>query len=169
MMRLGGLAWRSALRTTLPTGGVAAHKRGAATVLSHDVDATRSDAHAQVANALSLHNASRSEARRARKTHIIRRFAQAHNDTGSPQVQIALLTDRIRDCTQHVVQHKQDKMSRRRLIIMVAKRRRLMQYLLRTNSEAYMRLVNDLALRPNSVFPTDRPQGARKTATPRLH
>ncbi|KAI0561295.1 30S ribosomal protein S15 [Gracilaria domingensis] len=139
------------------------------TVLSHEVDAARSRAHEAVAAALSLSNASKSERRRVRKSEIIAQFGRDAQDTGATPVQIALLTDRIKDCTEHVIQNKQDKMSRRRLVMMVAKRRRLMQYLLRTDAQRYMDVITRLGLRPNSVFSRDQPLGARKTAPPRLH
>lgn len=90
-----------------------------------------------VLNALSLENASRSEHRQARKQGIIERYRRSPSDTGSPEVQIAILTDRIKDLTGHCVAFRKDKHNKRRLISLVNKRRSLMQYLLRKDASKF--------------------------------
>jgi small subunit ribosomal protein S15 len=73
---------------------------------------------------------------------------QTHNkDTGSPQVQIAILTKKITDLTEHLKIHKKDKHSRRGLIGMVGKRRKLLRYLQMNDVPAYQTLIKELGLR----------------------
>ncbi|EKD94148.1 MAG: hypothetical protein ACD_27C00030G0003 [uncultured bacterium] len=80
------------------------------------------------------------------KSKIIKKFATTKGDTGSPEVQIALLTERIKELTEHLKVHKKDNHSRRGLLKMVSKRRRLLNYL-RTNVEdRYRTLVKTLNL-----------------------
>jgi small subunit ribosomal protein S15 len=80
------------------------------------------------------------------KSKIIKKFATTKGDTGSPEVQIALLTERIKELTEHLKVHKKDNHSRRGLLKMVSKRRRLLNYL-RTNVEdRYRTLVKTLSL-----------------------
>ena len=74
-------------------------------------------------------------------------FGLAENDTGSPEVQIALLTARISHLTEHLKVHKKDHHSRRGLLKMVGRRRRLLEYLKRTDLERYRELIADLGLR----------------------
>ena len=81
------------------------------------------------------------------KTTIVKEHQRAEGDTGSPEVQIALLTERIRSLTEHVREHKHDFASRRGLMIMVGKRNRLLRYLARTNRDAYQALIKRLGLR----------------------
>ncbi|QNN24501.1 30S ribosomal protein S15 [Planctomycetales bacterium ZRK34] len=81
------------------------------------------------------------------KSTIIKDFATGESDTGSPQVQIALLTQRINDLTEHMREHKHDYASRRGLIILVGQRNRLLRYLQRTNRQAYLDLIGRLGLR----------------------
>ena len=69
------------------------------------------------------------------------------SDTGSADVQIAILTERIRQLQDHLSQHKQDKHSRRGLLMMVGKRRRLLNYLARNDRERYLELISRLGLR----------------------
>lgn len=83
----------------------------------------------------------------AETNQIIEEYKRAPNDTGSPEVQIALLTTRINQLTEHFKAHKQDHHSRRGLLMMVGKRRRLLRYLERTDVERYRALVADLGLR----------------------
>ena len=83
----------------------------------------------------------------ASKSKIVSDFQRAQGDTGSPEVQIALLTTRINQLTEHFKAHKQDHHSRRGLLMMVGKRRRLLRYLERTDVERYRALVADLGLR----------------------
>ena len=81
------------------------------------------------------------------KKDIIAKYKQSENDTGSVQVQVALLTERINHLTEHLKEHKQDNHSRRGLMQMVGKRRGLLQYLKSQDIEAYRKLVADLGIR----------------------
>jgi small subunit ribosomal protein S15 len=81
------------------------------------------------------------------KEIIINDFALHEGDTGSPQVQIALLTSRIRYLTEHLKVHKHDEHSRRGLIQMVGQRRRLLKYLKRKDQDAYLEMLQRLNLR----------------------
>ncbi len=83
----------------------------------------------------------------AEKEAIIREFALHEHDTGSPQVQIAVLTEQIRQLTEHLKVHTHDEHSRRGLLKMVGLRRRHLKYLSRTNPEAYQELIQRLGLR----------------------
>jgi small subunit ribosomal protein S15 len=78
---------------------------------------------------------------------IISEFGQHDSDTGSPEVQVALLTERINHLTEHLRDHKQDHHGRRGLLMMVGRRRRLLNYLRRQDVERYRRLVAALGLR----------------------
>ncbi len=78
---------------------------------------------------------------------ILKQFQRAEGDTGSPEVQVALLTARINDLTPHFKEHKKDHHSRRGLLKMVSRRRRLLDYFKRTNSEGYRELIAKLGLR----------------------
>ena len=82
-----------------------------------------------------------------RKTQIIDQFRLAGTDTGSPEVQIALLTARITDLTEHLRTHKKDHASRRGLLMMVSKRSGLLAYLRRTDRNRYMAVIGRLGLR----------------------
>ncbi len=82
-----------------------------------------------------------------RKAEVIKDNAQAQNDTGSPEVQVAILTDRINTLTEHFKTHKKDHHSRRGLLIMVGRRRRLLDYLKAKNEERYLNLIKKLGLR----------------------
>lgn len=81
------------------------------------------------------------------KNEIIAKFAQHEGDTGSPEVQIALLTARINHLNEHLKEHKQDNHSRRGLLKMVGKRRGLLDYLKRKDIERYRAVVAALELR----------------------
>jgi small subunit ribosomal protein S15 len=81
------------------------------------------------------------------KKEIIADYATAEGDTGSPEVQAALLTRRINDLTEHLKVHKHDHHSRRGLLLLVGRRRRLMNYLQRTDIERYRVLRERLGLR----------------------
>lgn len=83
----------------------------------------------------------------AKKTEIINDHKTSENDTGSPQVQIAMLTDRIKTLTEHLKTHKHDHHSRRGLLLMVGRRRRLLGYLQKTDLDGYRALVAKLGLR----------------------
>ena len=81
------------------------------------------------------------------KQEIIRKYAQHEGDTGSPEVQIALLTERINHLNEHLKMHKQDNHSRRGLLKMVGKRRGLLDYLKAKDIERYRAIVAALELR----------------------
>jgi small subunit ribosomal protein S15 len=81
------------------------------------------------------------------KEELIQRFAKHDGDTGSPEVQIALLTARINELTEHLREHKKDHHSRRGLLMMVGQRRRLLNYLRRHDLSRYRELVQELGLR----------------------
>ncbi len=81
------------------------------------------------------------------KTEIITEYKVHDNDTGSPEVQIAILTRRINDLTAHLKEHKKDHHSRRGLLKMVGHRRRLLNYLKGKNIERYRALISKLGLR----------------------
>ena len=80
------------------------------------------------------------------KKKIIGKFAQAKGDTGSPEVQIALLTAKIEKLTGHLKDHKKDIHSRRGLLAMVSKRRRLLKYLMKKDEERYKVVLKNLKL-----------------------
>jgi len=82
-----------------------------------------------------------------RKQKLIDEFATEKGDTGSPEVQVSILSERIKNLTEHLAQHKKDNHSRRGLLIMVGKRRRLLDYLKRKNQERYLTLIKRLDLR----------------------
>ncbi len=82
-----------------------------------------------------------------RKQELIREFAVGENDTGSSEVQVAILSERIRNLTEHMKIHKKDYHSRRGLLMMVGQRRRLLDYLMRTNVTRYRTLIQRLELR----------------------
>lgn len=81
------------------------------------------------------------------KGSIIGQFRRADNDTGSPEVQVAMLTKRINQLAEHLKVHKKDNHSRRGLLMMVGKRRRLLNYLGREDIERYQRVIAELGLR----------------------
>ncbi len=80
------------------------------------------------------------------KIDIISKFAREKGDTGSPEVQIALLSNKIEKLVSHLKEHKKDVHSRRGLLSMVAKRRRLLSYLHRRDEERYKKLLIELKL-----------------------
>ena len=81
------------------------------------------------------------------KTKIIKDFARDEKDTGSPEVQIAILTNEINALTEHLKNNKQDKASKRGLLIKVGKRRSLLNYLVKTDVKRYRDVVAKLVLR----------------------
>lgn len=81
------------------------------------------------------------------KKDIIKKYATAKEDTGSPEVQVALLTDRINHLTQHFGTHKKDHHSRRGLMVMVGRRRRLLDYLKSIDNARYESLIKKLNIR----------------------
>lgn len=82
-----------------------------------------------------------------KKQEIIKNFGRTPEDTGSPEVQIALLTERITELTEHLKINKKDHHSRRGLLKMVGQRRGLLEYLKKTNIEGYRELIERLNLR----------------------
>ena len=82
-----------------------------------------------------------------KKTEVIKKFATHEGDTGSPEVQVALLTERIADLNRHFETSKKDHSSRHGLLKMVGLRRRLLDYLRVSDVERYKKLVGDLGLR----------------------
>ncbi len=81
------------------------------------------------------------------KSGVVTKYQRAPQDTGSPEVQIALLSERINGLTEHFTQHKSDHASRRGLLKMVAQRRKLLDYLKASTPERYTQVVADLGLR----------------------
>ena len=81
------------------------------------------------------------------KAKIVAEFQRANGDTGSPEVQVALLTARINDLTGHFKEHKKDHHSRRGLLRMVSRRRKMLDYLKSRDHEAYKALIAKLGLR----------------------
>ena len=82
-----------------------------------------------------------------RKAEVIKENAQGKGDTGSPEVQVAILTHRIRSLTEHLKTHKRDFHSRRGLLMMVGQRRKLLNYLKRRDFNRYQDLIQRLGLR----------------------
>jgi len=83
----------------------------------------------------------------AEKAQIVKDYQRGSLDTGSPEVQVALLTERISDLTENFKSHVKDHHSRRGLLRMVSRRRKLLDYLRRTNAESYKKLIERLGLR----------------------
>jgi small subunit ribosomal protein S15 len=81
------------------------------------------------------------------KTNLIADFRRHDGDSGSPEIQVALLTKQIAELTDHLRTHKHDYASRRGLLMMVGKRSRHLKYLARTNRESYLALIKRLGLR----------------------
>ncbi len=81
------------------------------------------------------------------KSAVIKKYATSAKDTGSPEVQVALLTQRINALTEHMKQHKKDMGSRRGLLLLVSQRRRQLNYLKTTDSKRYEALIDSLGLR----------------------
>jgi len=82
-----------------------------------------------------------------RKTQVIQDYRRQEVDSGSPEVQVALLTERINGLTQHLRSHRHDFASRRGLVLMVGKRNRLLRYLMRKDRQLYLDLIGRLGLR----------------------
>lgn len=82
-----------------------------------------------------------------RKQELIAQYGRKAQDTGSPEVQIALLTERINHLTDHLRTHKKDHHSRRGLLMMVGKRRGLLDYLIKTDIERYRSIIAELGIR----------------------
>ena len=84
---------------------------------------------------------------KARKQEIIAKYGKNEKDTGSPEVQIALLTERINHLTEHLKEHKKDHHSRRGLLMMVGQRRGLLNYLISKDINRYRAIISELKLR----------------------
>ncbi len=82
-----------------------------------------------------------------RKAELIKEFARSEGDTGSPEVQVAVLTERINQLTEHLKVHPKDFSSRRGLLMLVSRRRRLLNYLKRKDEQRYQELIERLGLR----------------------
>ncbi len=82
-----------------------------------------------------------------KKQQIMTEYATVESDTGSPEVQVAMLTRRIADLTEHLRMHKHDHHSRRGLLLLVGRRRRLLKYLAKTDIARYRSLIERLGLR----------------------
>lgn len=80
---------------------------------------------------------------------IVTQFGKDKNDTGSSQVQVALLTARIRSLTDHVKIYKKDNHSRRGLVLLVSQRKKLLKYMRRINPDSYLNVTNELSIRRN--------------------
>ncbi|MGQ4276248.1 30S ribosomal protein S15 [Pseudidiomarina sp. E22-M8] len=83
----------------------------------------------------------------AKKAEIVKEFGQVENDTGSPEVQVALLTANINELQSHFKEHAKDHHSRRGLLRMVSQRRKLLDYLKRKNNQRYASLIGRLGIR----------------------
>ena len=82
-----------------------------------------------------------------KKQELIKKYATAPKDTGSPEVQVAILTERIQNLTEHMKSHKKDMGSRRGLLTMVANRRSLLNYIKKVDAKRYETLIDGLGLR----------------------
>ena len=82
-----------------------------------------------------------------RKQELIKEYATNEGDTGSPEVQVSILSERIKNLTEHLQSHQKDFHSRRGLLVMVGKRRRLLDYLKRNSQSRYDTLIQRLGLR----------------------
>ena len=82
-----------------------------------------------------------------KKQDLIKKYALHETDTGSPEVQIAILTERIRELTEHLKEHKKDHSSRRGLLMMVGQRRRLLNYLTKVDARRYERIIKEVGIR----------------------
>ena len=80
---------------------------------------------------------------------IVKKYGKKDNDTGSSEVQVALLTSRIRSLTEHAKENKKDNHSRRGLVMLVSQRKKLLKYLRRTNPDSYLKITEELAIRRN--------------------
>ena len=81
------------------------------------------------------------------KQNYVEQFGKDNGDTGSPEVQVAILTHRIRELTDHVKNHKKDHHTRRGLVQLVSKRKKMLKYLMRANPSSYVKLIKELSIR----------------------
>lgn len=82
-----------------------------------------------------------------RTEELVKEYGRSEGDTGAPEVQVAILTERVRNLTDHMLTHKKDLHSRRGLLIMVGQRRRLLDYLRRKDEDRYKAVIASLGLR----------------------
>ena len=80
---------------------------------------------------------------------IVKKYGKTDKDTGSSEVQVALLTSRIRSLTEHAKENKKDNHSRRGLVMLVSQRKKLLKYLRRTNPDSYLKITEELTIRRN--------------------
>ena len=81
------------------------------------------------------------------KEKIIKKFGKSKDDTGATEVQVAILSHRISELTEHVKIHKKDKNTRRGLVHLVSQRKKLLKYLSKTNAKSYVTLIKELSIR----------------------
>ena len=81
------------------------------------------------------------------KKIIIEKFGKGEKDSGTPEVQIAILTHRIRELTDHLRKHKKDNHTRRGLVNLVSKRKKMLKYLIKRDANAYVKLIKELGIR----------------------
>ena len=81
------------------------------------------------------------------KKTIIEKFGKGEKDSGTPEVQIAILTHRIRELTDHLKKHKKDNHTRRGLVNLVSKRKKMLKYLIKRDADAYVKLIKELSIR----------------------
>ena len=81
------------------------------------------------------------------KKELISKFANSENDTGSPEVQIAIFNERIKSLTEHLKNHNHDHHTRKGLMVLVGKRKRLLKYLFKKDKEKYLTIIKDLGIR----------------------
>ncbi len=84
-----------------------------------------------------------------RKAELVKQYGKDENDTGSAAVQVAILSERIRELTEHMKTHRKDFHTRRGLLMLVGKRRRLLSYIKKGDIEAYRSLIKSLGIRDN--------------------
>tara|TARA_B100000886_G_scaffold21612_1_gene13746 strand:+ start:21647 stop:21919 length:273 start_codon:yes stop_codon:yes gene_type:complete len=82
-----------------------------------------------------------------KKSELIKQYGRADGDTGSPEVQVSILTERIKNLTEHLKEHNKDFHSRRGLLVMVGQRRRLLDYLKSKDDKRYQDLIKNLGIR----------------------
>ena len=82
-----------------------------------------------------------------RKAELMKQYARVDNDTGSPEVQVAILTERITNLTEHFKTHRKDRHSRRGLLMLVSRRRSLLDYLKRKDESRYQAIIQSLGIR----------------------
>ena len=95
------------------------------------------------------HMASKLSITKERTAELVKEFGKGEGDSGSPEVQIAILTERIRNLTEHLKTHKKDNHTRRGLMMLIGKRRGMLKYIKERNIEEYRELIKKLGIRDN--------------------